>query len=71
MTQHLGSATMPEFFEKRYLSKNLKIVAAVIIFVFMIPYTASLYNGLSRLFSMAFSIDYSVCIVVMALLTAV
>ena len=54
MTQHLGSATMPEFFEKRYLSKNLKIVAAVIIFVFMIPYTASLYNGLSRLFSMAF-----------------
>jgi SSS family solute:Na+ symporter len=71
MTQHLGSATMPDFFEKRYLSKNLKIVAAVIIFVFMIPYTASLYNGLSRLFSMAFSIDYSVCIVVMALLTAV
>ena len=71
MTQHLGSATMPEFFEKRYLSKNLKIVAAVIIFVFMIPYTASLYNGLSRLFSMAFSIDYSVCIIVMALLTAV
>lgn len=71
MTQHLGSATMPEFFEKRYLSKNLKIVAAVIIFVFMIPYTASLYNGLSRLFSMAFSIDYSVCIAVMALLTAV
>ena len=71
MSQHLGSATMPEFFEKRYLSKNLKIVAAVIIFVFMIPYTASLYNGLSRLFSMAFSIDYSVCIVVMALLTAV
>ena len=71
MTQHLGSATMPEFFEKRYLSKNLKIVAAVIIFIFMIPYTASLYNGLSRLFSMAFSIDYSVCIVVMALLTAV
>ena len=71
MTQHLGSATMPEFFEKRYLSKNLKIVAAVIIFVFMIPYTASLYNGLSRLFSMAFSIDYSICILAMALLTAV
>ena len=71
MTQHLGSATMPEFFEKRYLSKNLKIVAAVIIFVFMIPYTASLYNGLSRLFSMAFAIDYSICILAMALLTAV
>ena len=71
MTQHLGSATMPEYFEKRYNSKNLKVAAAIIIFIFMIPYTASLYNGLSRLFSMAFSIDYSVCIIVMALLTAV
>ena len=71
MTQHLGSATMPEFFEKRYNSKMLKIVAAIIIFVFMIPYTASLYNGLSRLFSTAFSIDYSVCIIAMAALTAV
>ncbi len=71
MTQHLGSATMPEFFEKRYESKNLKIAAAIIIFIFMIPYTASLYNGLSRLFSMAFAIDYSVCIIAMALLTAI
>ena len=71
MTQKLGSATMPEFFERRFQSKALKTVAAVIIFVFLIPYTASLYNGLSRLFSMAFSIDYSVCIFVMAALTAV
>ncbi len=71
MTQHLGSATMPEFFEKRYTSKNLKVAAAIIIFIFMIPYTASLYNGLSRLFSMAFAIDYSICIIAMAVLTAV
>lgn len=71
MTQHLGTATMPEYFEKRFNSKVLKIAAAIIIFIFLIPYTASLYNGLSRLFSMAFSIDYSVCIIAMALLTAV
>ncbi len=70
MTQHLGSATMPDFFEKRYGSKALKLAAAVIIFIFMIPYTASLYNGLSRLFEMAFHIDYWVCVVVMALVTA-
>ncbi len=70
MTQHLGSSTMPDFFEKRYDSKGLKIAAAAIIFVFMIPYTASLYNGLSRLFEMAFHIDYWVCVVVMALVTA-
>ena len=71
MTQHLGSATMPQFFEKRFDSKTLKLLSSLIIFVFLIPYTASLYNGLSRLFGMAFDVDYTVCIVVMAILTAV
>ena len=71
MTQYLSSATMPEFFGKRFGSKPLKIAASVIIFIFLIPYTASLYNGLSRLFGMAFNIDYSVCVVVMAILTGV
>lgn len=71
MTQHLGSATMPQFFENRYGSKALKLAASVIIFIFLIPYTASLYNGLSRLFGMAFEIDYSVCVIAMAVLTAV
>ena len=71
MSQHLSSATMPEFFGKRFESKALKIFASVIVFVFLIPYTASLYNGLSRLFAMAFDIDYTVCIIIMALLTAV
>ena len=72
MTQHLGSATMPEFFGKRYMSPALKIAASIIVFIFLIPYTASLYNGLSRLFSMAFpGVDYSVCVIVMAVLTGV
>ena len=71
MSKHLESATMPEFFEKRYLSKTLKIVAAIIVFIFLIPYTASVYNGLSRLFEMVFHIDYSVCIIAMAVVTAV
>ena len=71
MSQHLGSATMPQFFEARFGSKALKLAASVLIFIFLIPYTASLYNGLSRLFGMAFNIDYSVCVVVMAVLTAI
>ncbi len=71
MTQHLDSATMPDFFAKRFGSPALKIMAAVIIFVFLIPYTASLYNGLSRLFGMAFSIDYTWCVVLMSVLTAI
>ncbi|MBQ9930557.1 MAG: sodium:solute symporter [Oscillospiraceae bacterium] len=71
MTQHLNSATMPQFFEKRFDSPGLKLAASAIIFIFLIPYTASLYNGLSRLFGMAFNIDYSVCVIVMAVITAV
>ncbi len=71
MTQHLGSKTMPEFFGQRYGSNMLKIIASVIVFIFLIPYTASLYNGLSRLFGMAFDLDYTVCIIVMAVLTGV
>ena len=71
MTQHLDSATMPQFFERRFQSKALKLAASAIIFIFLIPYTASLYNGLSRLFGMAFNIDYSVCVIVMAVLTGI
>ena len=71
MTQHLKSATMPQFFSERYDSKSLKLASSVIIFIFLIPYTASLYNGLSRLFGMAFDIDYSICVIVMAVLTCV
>ncbi|MBE6110031.1 MAG: sodium:solute symporter [Erysipelotrichaceae bacterium] len=71
MSQHLGSATMPQFFEARFGSTALKIAASVITFIFLIPYTASLYNGLSRLFGMAFNIDYSICVIVMAVLTGI
>ncbi|MGN0639268.1 MAG: sodium:solute symporter [Huintestinicola sp.] len=71
MTKQMGASTMPEYFEKRYNSKSLKVVSAVIVFLFLIPYTASVYNGLSRLFGMAFNIPYSACIIGMAVLTAV
>lgn len=71
MTHHFDSATMPEFFGARFGSDSLKVAASLIIFTFLIPYTASLYNGLSRLFGMAFNIDYTVCIVIMAVLTGI
>jgi len=70
ITQHLNSATMPQFFSARFGAPSLRIGASVIIFVFLIPYTASLYNGLSRLFGMAFHMDYSICILLMSILTA-
>lgn len=71
MTMKLSAATMPDYFGKRYDSNALRIAASAISFIFLIPYTASVYNGLSRLFGMAFDIPYSVCVIVMAALTCV
>ncbi len=71
MTNHLQASTMPDYFGKRYNSNALRIVASAIAFIFLIPYTASVYNGLSRLFGMAFDIPYAVCVIAMAVLTGV
>ncbi len=71
ISNHLSATTMPDYFGKRYQSNALRIAASAIAFVFLIPYTASVYNGLSRLFGMAFDIPYEVCVIVMAVLTCV
>ena len=71
ITHRLKASTMPEFFGKRYDSRALRIAAAAIIFVFLIPYTASVYNGLSRLFGMAFALPYDVCVIGMAVVTCI
>lgn len=71
MSQRLQSATMPDFFGQRFNNSALKVAASIIVFIFLIPYTASLYNGLSRLFEMAFGIDYVWCVVGMAILTGI
>ena len=71
MTQHLGSRTMPDFFGLRYESKALRLVAAAIVFIFLIPYTASLFNGLAQLFSASFALPYWGWVIIMAALTGV
>ena len=70
MTRHIHSRTMPDFFGTRYASESLRIVASVIAFVFLIPYTAGVYKGISTLFEMGFGIPYQYCVVLMAALTA-
>lgn len=63
-------STMPEFFEKRYDSKALKITSAVIIFIFLVPYCASVYQGLSYLFEVSLGLKFEYCIVAMGIMTA-
>ena len=71
MTSRLSAKTMPQFFENRYASKNLKIVSAIIIFIFLIPYSASVYNGLSSLFEIVFGIEGWIIMIALAVLTSV
>ena len=71
MTQQINSKTMPDFFGKRFNSPTLKILSSVIVFIFLIPYTASLYNGLSSLFNIAFDIPYVAVIIAMSVFTGI
>lgn len=71
ITKHLNVATMPDYFAKRYDSSVMKIFASVIIFIFLVPYTASVYKGLSGLFAISFGIDFTYCIIGMAVLTGI
>ena len=72
MTKKLDAKTMSDYFEKRYGSKGIKILAAAIIFVFLLPYSAAVYKGLGSLFSAIFpSVDTWVWMLIIACLTAV
>jgi SSS family solute:Na+ symporter len=71
MTQHIESRTMPDFFGTRFADQGLRVAASIIAFVFLIPYTAGVYSGISRLFEMGFNIPYEYCVVIMSVLTAV
>ena len=72
MTKKLGARTMPDYFQKRYNSKGMKILAAIIVFVFLVPYSAAVYKGLGSLFSAVFpSVETWVWMLIIATLTAI
>ncbi|MBP3443046.1 MAG: sodium:solute symporter [Clostridia bacterium] len=72
MTKKLSAKTMPEYFEKRYDSKGMKIFASIVIFIFLVPYSAAVYKGLGSLFSAVFpGVQTWVWMLIIACLTAV
>lgn len=72
MTHVLDAKTMPEFFAKRYDDKGMSIFSAIVIFIFLTPYAASVYMGLSYLFNAVFpNVPYIWWMVIMAGLTAI
>src|SRR5512136_68004 len=70
MSVELQVTTMPEFLEKRYASRALKLVASLAVFVFLVPYSAAVFIGLSYLFKANFGLEYAVALLIMGLFTA-
>jgi SSS family solute:Na+ symporter len=71
MTHNLDVMTMPEFFNERFDGRYLKMAAAIIIFVFLIPYSASVFKGLGHLFEVNFNISYDLALLIMILITGI
>lgn len=71
MSKAIEARTMPEFFERRYDSKYLKLYSSLIIFIFLIPYSTSVYQGLAYIIEAAYGIPFTRCVIIMASVTAV
>ncbi|MBR7111058.1 MAG: sodium:solute symporter [Clostridia bacterium] len=77
MTSAMKAKTMPEFFECRYKNSKVKLVTAIIIGIFLVPYTASVYQGIGHLFAAVFGMDavaqetaFIICVLALAAITA-
>lgn len=71
MTQNLDVMTMPEFLQERYGGRYMKFISAMIIFIFLLPYSASVFKGLGHLFEINFHISYDIALLIMILITGV
>lgn len=71
VSNRLKIKTMPQFFELRYNSRAMKIFACMVIFIFMIPYSASVYKGLASVAEVLLGIDDKICMIIIAVLAAV
>jgi SSS family transporter len=71
MTHRLNARTMPEFFAARYETNGMKIITALIIFFFLMPYSASVFTGLSYLFEIVFErrVSFTVVLTIISLLS--
>ena len=71
MTQNLDAMTMPEFLQSRYGGKYIKIIAAIVIFMFLLPYSASVFKGLGYLFEVNFNISFDFALLIIMVITAI
>lgn len=66
-TRRLEIKSMPQLFEKRFKSEKMKTFCVAVIFLFLIPYSASVYKGLTSVCSVLLGVDERVCMIVIAI----
>ncbi|MGE5307472.1 MAG: sodium:solute symporter family protein [Deltaproteobacteria bacterium] len=71
MSQNLDVMTMPEFLHERYAGKFIKMITAIIIFVFLLPYSASVFKGLGYLFEATFNMPFDTALLIMIGITGI
>lgn len=71
VTRRLKIKSMPQLFEKRFGSKAMKTFSTAVIFIFLVPYSASVYKGLTSVCSVLLGVNEQVCMIVIALAAAV
>lgn len=71
VTRELKIKSMPQFFDKRFSSPAMKMFCMVIIFIFLIPYSASVYKGLTSVCSVLLGVNETICMIVIALVSLV
>ncbi len=71
VARRLEIKSMPQLFEKRFRSGAMKSFAVAVIFIFLVPYSASVYKGLTSVCSVLLGVDEQVCMIVIALASLV
>ena len=70
LTRRHDIKSMPQMFERRFHSAGMRLFACIVIFVFLIPYSASVYKGLTSVCSVILGIDEQVCMIIIAIASA-
>ena len=70
MSEKLSVQTLPDYLRVRFKSEYFKLVGSVVIFFFMIPYTAAVFSSLSYMFTSIFHLPYTASVICMAILAA-
>ena len=71
ISEKLGVQTLPDYLRARYQTEYFKLVGSIVLFIFMIPYTAAVFSSLSYMFTRVFGLPYIGAVIVMAILAAV